>query len=107
MRCSSHRLDELVVEPLGAGVDALLEHDVHRGLDELGVAFVEHEEDVAVAGLKLRSRLDRVVEAQHGRRGAAAQDPPARLEAVAERREPERGALLGRAAPDAGAAARR
>ena len=35
--------DELVVEPLGAGIDALLEHDVHHAVDELGVAFVQGE----------------------------------------------------------------
>ena len=76
--------DELVVEPLGAGVDALLEHDVHHALDELGVAFVQREKDVSVAGLIAPVGLRGVVEAQDGRGRAAMHHSAARLDPVAE-----------------------
>ena len=49
---------------------------------------------MAVAGLIAPISFGRVVEPQDGRGRAAVQHAPARLDAVAERREPERGALL-------------
>ena len=52
-------------------------------------------------------RLGRVVEAQHGRRGAPADDPPARVEARLERGEAVRGPALGRPARDGRAATTR
>ena len=61
-----------------------------------GVALVEHQQHAvrAVAALAALA-LGGVVQAQHGRRGAAAQDAAAGLEAGLERGERVRGAPLG------------
>ena len=87
-------LDERDVERVAGR--ALLVDDATGRLDDVRVAFVEHEQHVRVAGLVVAVGLDRVVEAQHGGRRAALDDPPHRVEAVGERRERERGADLGR-----------
>ena len=66
-----------------------------RRLDDVRVAFVEHEQHVRVAGLVVAVGFDRVVEPQHRRRRAALQDAAHRVEPVGERRERVRGADLG------------
>ena len=65
-------------------------------VDEPGVGLVEHEQHRAVAGLVAAVGLDAVVQAQHRGRRAALQDAAARVEAVGERREPERRATVRR-----------
>ena len=86
---------ELIV---GSGAESLahLVHDRHRGVDDQPVALVEHQQGArrAVAAATA-CRFGGVVEAQHGRGGAAPEDLPARLEAVGERGEVIRRPALG------------
>ena len=65
-----------------------------RGRQDGGIGLVEDDEDVGVGLLEVAGRLRLVVEAQDGRRRAAAQDPAAGLEAGREGGEAE-----GAAAP--------
>ena len=86
-------LDERNVDRCGRR--ALLVDDAHRRVDDVGVALVEHEQHVRVAGVVRAVGLDRVVEPQHGRRRAALHDAAHRVEGTGERVERVRGAALG------------
>ena len=70
--------------------------DPHGAGEDVEVGLVEHNEDVGVALVEVPFRLRLVVEPQHRRGCATAEDPAARLEALGEGREPEGSAFLGR-----------
>ncbi len=90
-------LDQGAIERVGAGrAAALVVDDGERAGEDVGVGLVEDDEHVGVGLLEVAARLGLVVEAQHGRRRAAAQDPAAGVEAGGEGREAEGAALLGR-----------
>ena len=74
------RGDERGVERRSPSPCAFLGRDRHRRVHESGVSLVEHEQ-VGGAGRAVRARrLGRVVQPQHGGRGAAPQDAPAGVE---------------------------
>ena len=78
----SQRSTSATSSGLRAGLRAaLVVDDGHGAGEHVGVGLVEHDEHVGVALLEVALRLGLVVEAQHGGRGAAAHDAPARLEA--------------------------
>ena len=79
-------LDERDVGEVGVGGDAFLVDDAARGLGDVRVALVEHEQQVHVAGLVAAIGLDRVVQAQHRRRRAPLHDTAHRVERGRERR---------------------
>ena len=97
-------LDERGVEHGGTGAFGF--DDGHRGVEQALVGLVQHDEDAMVGHVEVPRRLGVVVEAQHRRRGAPAQDAPARLEPVGERRESV-GAPAARAGQADAVAARR
>ena len=85
LRCDIHCSTSSIGWWCGAG--ALLLDDLDGGVDQRRVALVEHEQDRRVAGLVAAVGLDGVVEPQHRRRGAPAQDAAAGVEPVDERGE--------------------
>ncbi len=90
-------VDQVGAEHLAAA--ALVVDDGERRGHQGRIALVEHDEDVGVGQVEGASRLGRVVEAEHGRGGAAAQDAAAGVQAVGERGEAERPTDLARRAP--------
>ena len=84
---------------------ALLVDDRHRRIDDHVVAFIEHEEHARV-DVEAPLALGLVVEAKDGGRRAALHDAAARVEPVAEARDPEC-CRPSRAVRGAGAGARR
>ena len=92
-------LDQVGVERMRAGLGRALVVDDREGAgQDVGVGLVEDDEDVGVGLLEVAGRLGLVVEAQDGRRGAAAQDPAAGLEAGREGRRTRRRGVPGPAA---------
>ena len=90
-------LDQALVQRLRPRLGgALLVDDLERGRQDVEVGLVEDDEDVGVAQFEVPIRLRLVVEAEDGGRGAAAQDPAARIEAGGEGREAEGPPLLRR-----------
>ena len=83
--------------PASPAAGALVGDDRHRRVDDRRVALVEHEQHVhrVPSPPWPRWRLDRVVQAQHRRRGAAPQDPAAGLDPSANESNAVRGAALG------------
>ena len=73
-------LDERDVGEVGAGRDAFLVDDPARRLGDVRVAFVEHQQQVHVAGLVAAVGFDRVVQPQHRRGRAALHDAAHRVE---------------------------
>ena len=83
-------LDQRIVERMGSRLRrALRVDDLEGGRQDGGVGLVEHDQDVGVPEVEVAFRLGLVVEAEDGRRRAAAQDLAARLQAAGEGREPE------------------
>ena len=78
----------------------------HRGVDQRRVALVEHQQDVAVAGLVAAVGLDGVVQPQHGGRAPRWRMRRQASLAVGERREAVGRPLLGRRAGRGGAGGR-
>ena len=85
LRWPIHRSTSSAVEVLGP--HALFRHDLDRGVDDGGIAFVQHEQGSDVAGAEVPFALDGVVEPQHGGSRAAAKDAATRVEPFLERSE--------------------
>jgi hypothetical protein len=79
-------VDQLVVQPVRTRT-LVVDHG-QGGLEEPGVGLVQHDEHVGV-GVSNDRPTRWVVEAEDGRGGPAAQDPPARVEAVGEGGKPK------------------